>query len=194
MPSWPLHRSRSVSIQNQSKSSHQRPLVFPVLYSCNRPLLVLEQVPTPFFPWRNTRREYRLYNQAFRRLTLILDLVVPRDSLCIRWWGRPLARARLSLVRRSCYIRPVAHVPLPWWRLLGFGLAAAAGARCATLIIVADNDICHATTALGLVNALIVVVAGLGELCNNVPCVKKTWDLFAISILVGRLEACIEGV
>lgn len=60
---------------------------------------------------------------------------------------------------------------------MGFRLAAPGGARCATLLVVTNNNICYATAALGFIDPLIIVVAWFREFCNNVPCMEKTWDV-----------------
>lgn len=114
----------------------------------------------------------------FGRLALILDLVVARDSLRVRRWGRSLAGTSFGLVRRSRGVGPVGHVRLPWWGLLGLWLATSTGARCAALFIVAYNDVGHATTTFGLIDPLVVIIARLREFGDDVPGVKKTGDLY----------------
>lgn len=112
------------------------------------------------------------------RLALILDLVVTRDSLRVCRWGRSLAGTSFRLVCRSRGVGPVAHVRLLWWGLLGLRLAASAGARCAALFIVAYNNVGHATTAFGLIDPLIVIIAWLREFGDDIPCVEKTGNLY----------------
>lgn len=114
------------------------------------------------------------------RLALILDLVVTRDSLRVRRWGCSLAGTGFRLMRRSRSVGPVTHVRLPWWGLLGLGLAATTGTRCAPLLIVAYNDVGHATTAFGLIDPLVVVITWLREFGDDVPCVEKTGDLYEL--------------
>lgn len=111
------------------------------------------------------------------RLALVLDLVVTRDSLRIRRWGCSLAGTGLRLIRRSRSVGPVTHIRLPWRGLLGLRLGASTGTRCAPLLIVAYNDIGHATTAFGLIDSFVVVVTWLREFGDDVPCVEKTGDL-----------------
>lgn len=96
-----------------------------------------------------------------------------------RW--RALARpSRGSVRRRSGSVaagadadaaRAVGHVCLAG---RGLGLGPAAGPRGAARVIIADDDVCDAGAALGLVDALVLVV---GEFRDNIPGVEDSWDL-----------------
>lgn len=67
---------------------------------------------------------------------------------------------------------PVAHVALAGGLRLALGLTAGRPLRSTAVLVLRDDDVCHAAV-LRVADALVVAVVGLWELGDDVPGVEE---------------------